>query len=230
MPFLIAIAGPSCAGKSELSSRLSKRLDAPILHLDSYYRDLSHMPLDARGLANFDEPGSLDEPLLLAHIQALARGQAVDKPVYDFARHARAAAVQRLAPSAVMIVEGLFALHWPELRALYGASIYIGARDEVCFERRKQRDIRERGRTPECVREQYEATVRPMAERYVTPTSRFAGLVLDGEAPLSVSERQALHYLNSAMAGAPASNQAWQERQVEQSTSLSERAEASAPK
>ncbi|HBY61785.1 MAG TPA: uridine kinase [Solibacterales bacterium] len=217
-PFLVAVAGPSCAGKSELAARLSAALGAPVIHLDSYYRDLSHMPLDARGRANFDEPGSLDEALLLSQVAQIARGEAVEKPVYDFTRHARAAHTQRVEPAAHLIVEGLFALYWPDLRELYDASIYIGAADEVCFERRIRRDIAERGRTLESVREQYEGTVRPMSERYVIPTSAYAGLVLNGEAPLAESEQRSLDYIIRATRQRTASKPLWQAKRFEAST------------
>ena len=42
---LIGIAGPSGSGKSELSRRLSALTGAPVVSLDSYYRDLTHLPL-----------------------------------------------------------------------------------------------------------------------------------------------------------------------------------------
>jgi uridine kinase len=162
-------------------------LAAPVVTLDIYYRDLEHMPLDQRAQANFDIPDSLDDALLAQHVTLLAQGQTVDAPVYDFKRHIRSAAVQRISPGAVIIVEGLFALYWEPLRALLNLKVYVEAGDATCLARRLERDIRERGRTRESVLEQYEATVRPMAEKYVLPTRRFAGLVLDGTKPIEES-------------------------------------------
>lgn len=183
-PLLIGIAGPSCSGKSELARRLAAALAAPILALDSYYLPLDHLTWEERARTNFDEPAALDEDLLASHLAALARGETIEKPVYDFARHTRAARSEPVAPAAFLIVEGLFTLHWPAVRSALALSVYVEACDEVCFRRRLDRDVRERGRTPQSVREQYDATVRPMAERYILPQRRHAAIVVSGEQPL----------------------------------------------
>jgi len=179
-PYLIGIAGPSCAGKSELAQRLGRMLPAPILSLDSYYRDLAHLPFEERGRRNFDLPEALDEELLAAHLGLLAGGREIAKPVYDMTRHARAGGTERVVPGEFLIVEGLFALYWEDVRRLLGTKVFVEAPDEVCFERRRERDVRERGRTPESVLEQYTRTVRPMAERYILPTREFADVVVSG--------------------------------------------------
>ncbi len=183
-PFLIGIAGASCSGKTELARHLAARLAAPVLSIDSYYRELSHLSLEERALVNFDEPAAIDEPLFISHMEALARGEEVLCPTYDFATHSRTREVTRIAAAPFIIVEGLFALYWPEVRALLGARVYVDTPDEVCFERRLARDTRERGRTEESVRRQYAATVRPMAELYVWPTRRYAGIIVSGMAPI----------------------------------------------
>ncbi|HNY85556.1 MAG TPA: uridine kinase, partial [Candidatus Hydrogenedentes bacterium] len=54
----------------------------------------------------------------------------------------------------------------------------------TALRRRIARDTRERGRTEESVRRQYEETVRPMADRWCRPTRAHAGLVLDGALPV----------------------------------------------
>lgn len=200
-PYLIAIAGPSCSGKSELSKRLSGELRAPVVSLDSYYRELAHLPLEERARMNFDEPAALDEALLLAQVRALAAGRAIDRPVYDFSRHTRSGQFERIEPAPFVIVEGLLALYWPELRALYGTKVYIDAADdEVCFRRRLERDVRERGRTPESVYAQYQATVRPMAERYILPTRAWADLVVSGVEPLELSAAAVLAHVTRTYA------------------------------
>jgi uridine kinase len=184
LPYLIAIAGPSCSGKSELSRSLQQELRAPVLGLDSYYLELAHLPLAERAQMNFDEPAALDQDLLIAQVRSLAEGRAIHRPVYDFSRHTRSGEFERIEPAEFIIVEGLLALHWPQLCALYGTKVYIDAGDEVCYRRRLERDVRERGRTPESVQAQYHATVRPMAERYILPTRARADLVVSGVEPL----------------------------------------------
>ena len=148
---IIGIAGSSGSGKSELSRRLSAATGAPVVSLDSYYRDLTHLPLEVRAETNFDEPASLDDALLLAQCTALAGGQAIDVPHYDFSCHTRVPGTQHIQPGEIVIVEGLFTLYWNDLRHLLHASIYVDLEDETCYARRLARDVRERGRTPESV-------------------------------------------------------------------------------
>ena len=94
-------------------------------------------------------------------LQAIASGRAFDEPVYSFADYARTAETRRIEPTEFLIVEGLFVLYWPELRAMLDTKVYVQTDPDVCFHRRLTRDVAERGRTPESVREQYERTVRP---------------------------------------------------------------------
>ncbi len=183
-PRFIGIAGPSCSGKTRLAQAVARRLEAPVLALDSYYRDLSHLPLAERARVNFDEPAALDHALIAEHLRLLSQGSPVRKPVYDFAAHTRLAATELVMPRAFVVVEGLFALYWEDLRRFYEVAVFVRLDDRECFRRRLERDVRERGRTPESVREQYQATVRPMAERYILPTAGFASLVVSGDRPL----------------------------------------------
>lgn len=202
-PVLIGIAGPSCSGKTELARRLATALSAPILPLDCYYRPLDHLRWEERAQTNFDEPDALDADLLASHIAALAAGQTIDKPVYDFARHTRAPHVDRIVPAAFVIVEGLFTLYWPAVRRSLTLAVYVDASDDVCFRRRLERDVRERGRTPQSVRLQYDATVRPMAARYILPSRVHAAVTVSGEAPLEDTSAAVLARLPGARAPHP---------------------------
>lgn len=186
-PRLIGIAGPSCAGKTEVAVRLATALRAPVVAIDSYYRDLAHLPLEERAQANFDTPESLDEELLISQVRLLSRGEEADIPVYDFTRHVRTEAVERVRAGEFLIIEGLFTLYWEELRRLLDVKVFVSADDSISLGRRLERDIRERGRSRESVLEQYRLTVRPMAEKYVLPTRAFADLVLDGAGPVEES-------------------------------------------
>lgn len=194
-PHLVGIAGPSCSGKTELARWLSARTGAPILNLDHYYRDMTGIPLEVRAKTNFDEPASLDEAEIIADARALADGCNVQAPRYDFAQHTRVPGGEVIVPGRMVILEGLFALYWPELREVLDTRLYVDAPDEVCFERRLARDVKERGRTPESVRWQFETTVRPMAHLHILPARHFAHLVLSGTDPVEVSGERALALL-----------------------------------
>jgi uridine kinase len=203
--YLIGIAGPSGAGKSYLAHHLAERLQAPVLALDHYYRDLSHVPIEERDRSNFDDPAALEHELLIAQVTHLSEGRAIDIPTYDFSVHTRTGETQAFQPAAFVIVEGLFTLHWPELRRLLGTGVYVDMTDDVCLQRRQERDVRERGRTPESVVEQFRATVAPMAERYVRPTQAHAHVVVVGDAAVADAVERVLHHVRqNTGAGLPA--------------------------
>jgi uridine kinase len=193
--YLIGIAGPSGAGKSYLARHLAHQLRAPVLALDHYYRDLSHLPLEERARSNFDEPAALEHELLIAQVADLHAGLAIPVPTYDFALHTRTSSTQWFEPQPFVIVEGLFTLHWPELRRLLTTGVYVEMADDACLHRRQARDVRERGRTPESVVEQFRNTVAPMAERYVRPTRLHADVVLSGDTPIAEGVARVLDHL-----------------------------------
>lgn len=184
-PYLIGIAGPSCAGKSYLSQHITGELDAALLHLDSYYTDLSHLSIVQRAHQNFDSPDALDAALFIEHVRELSKGRAIEKPLYDFTIHSRKKETERIEPRPFIIVEGLFALYWEDVRKLLGTKVYVDLGEDICLERRIERDIRERGRTRESVLEQYHTTVAPMAKRYVYPTRQFGDVVIVGNDHIS---------------------------------------------
>ena len=192
-PQIIGIAGASGSGKTTLAAELARELDGIYFPIDNYYRDLSHMPFAERIRQNFDDPALIESSLLAAHVAALARGESIERPLYDFSTHTRIPdRTELLRPGAFVLVEGLFALYYPELIPLYQMGVYIDTPDEVCFERRMKRDTVERGRTPESVRLQYETTVRPSSIAYVRPSAANAGLIIDGTAALDWKVEQVL--------------------------------------
>ncbi len=195
-PYLVGVAGPSCAGKTELSRHLAAHLGAVVLPLDCYYFDLADRPLEERARFNFDEPGALDHDLFLSHVAALKEGREISRPVYDFATHTRTRSVQPMQPSQFVVVEGLFVLYWADVRSLFGTKVFVNLPDEPCLQRRIVRDVRERGRTPESVRRQFEETVQPMAARYVHPTMAYADLVIAGDNPIEQSVASVMEHVN----------------------------------
>ncbi len=199
LPLVLGIAGCSGSGKTTLAAELARQLDATLFPLDLYYRDLSQFPLDSRHTCNFDHPDSLESELILEHVRALANGEPIQRPVYDFKTHSRVAgAFDTIVPARVVIVEGILALHFEELIPLYNFSIYVNAPNEICLKRRIYRDMMERGRTEASVREQFEATARPMADLYVLPSAARASLIVEGTDALDWSVEQILQRLHQA--------------------------------
>ena len=197
-PLVLGIAGCSGSGKTTLARELCSELSATLLPLDFYYRDLAHLSPDQRSTQNFDHPDSLEHELLTVHVETLAGGGRIDCPIYDFATHTRVAGESLpMQAATVLIVEGILALQYDQLCRLYDFSVFVAAPHDVCLKRRIHRDVRERGRTEQSVREQYDATARPMAERYVIPSAARATLVVEGTESLDWSVEQTLSSLRS---------------------------------
>lgn len=192
-PVILGIAGCSGSGKTTLAQELARELEGTHFHLDHYYRDLSHLSYEDRCGWNFDHPDALEFDLLLSHLRVLAAGRSVQRPVYDFATHTRKPGVtEYVTERHLLVVDGILALHYDRLRPLYDLAIYVDTPDEVCYQRRLARDVRERARTPESVAVHYAETVRPMAEQYVRPSAKFADVVADGTSSLDWSVEQVL--------------------------------------
>jgi uridine kinase len=177
-PYLIGIAGFSGSGKTTVANALARVLPSTIFSLDDYYFDHPHLTYDERCILNYDHPEMFDSVLMAEHLRDLSERKGIERPVYDFPTHSRARRTHFMGPNDYIIVEGLFTLHWPEVRELFGTKVYMEATHDVCLPRRERRDITERGRTQESVRTQYAATVQPMADEFILPTRQHADLII----------------------------------------------------
>jgi uridine kinase len=180
-PIVIGVAGGSASGKTTVSRAILSRVGAEriayIAH-DAYYRDLSHLPLEQRARVNFDHPNSLDNELLVAHIDALCAGESVEIPTYDFADYVRLPQSRLVAPQPVILIEGILIFAEPVLRRRMQIKLFVDADPDLRFIRRLKRDIDERGRSVDSVIDQYLNTVRVMHLEFVEPTKRYADLII----------------------------------------------------
>ena len=183
MASIIGVAGGTGAGKTAIVQALAKRFGGVSLDLDSYYLDRSGISAEERGDLNYDEPSAFDVTLLLDHLRRLAAGEMVWKPRYSFDSYSRTGA-EKLFPASLILVEGLFALWWEELRACMDLKVFVDAPADLRLLRRIRRDVSERGRNVESVLDQYVYTVRPMHKRYVEPTRLHADLVVGNSEPI----------------------------------------------
>jgi len=179
-PLIVGVAGGSGSGKTTVARTIHARLgvDAVFLDQDAYYHDLGHLAFEERVRTNFDHPDAFDTPLMVAHLEALASGQPIDKPTYDFARHTRAEATVRVEPRDVILVDGILLFADAALRRLFDVKVYVDVADDLRFIRRMERDVSERGRSVESVVAQYLGTVRPMHLEFVEPSKRYADVII----------------------------------------------------
>jgi uridine kinase len=184
-PILLGIAGCSGSGKTTLADELARTLGGMRFHLDDYYLDLGHLPFAERTQKNFDDPAMIEVPLLAEHLRTLARGEPIERPIYEFSSYTRVPHhTETVRAGSFLIVEGIFALYYPEILPLYHLRVYIDTPEGLCFERRLTRDVVERGRTENSVRSQYESTVLPSSIAYVRPSAANADLIVDGSGSL----------------------------------------------
>ncbi len=188
--FIVGLAGPSGSGKSTVAKRVASSLNGHVISMEVYSMEMNHLPLEQRAKQNYDAPNVIDVQLLENHIREYAAGHAIEAPIYDFAQHLRVSDQREHIPAkSLLIVEGILALHFAQLRPHFDLSIYLEAPDEICFHRRKVRDITERQRALEFIQWQYENTVLPATRQYVLPSKNYADLVLDSKADLATVEK-----------------------------------------
>jgi uridine kinase len=180
-PFIIGVAGGTGSGKTTVSRSIQAAVGAEriaYLEHDSYYNDHSHLSPEERAHCNYDHPDSLDTPLLVRHLHALCRWEAVEVPIYDFATHTRTPRTQSVSPAPIILVEGILLFSEKELREMMDMRFYVDTDADVRFIRRLHRDVEERGRTLESVITQYMETVRPMHLEFVEPSKRYADIII----------------------------------------------------
>lgn len=177
---LVAITGGSGAGKTWLADRLQRLFGARAGRVmqDSFYRDRSHLPAEERARINFDHPDALDWNCFRDTLGAMASGRVATVPTYDFTTHARTAGGESIEPRPIMLVDGLWLLHRPEIRRLFSLTIFLHCPEQERLRRRVVRDTAERGRTEDSVYAQFSDTVAPMHSLFVDPQARHADLVL----------------------------------------------------
>jgi uridine kinase len=180
-PIIIGVAGGTASGKTTVSRKILDTVGtnhlAYIEH-DAYYRDLSHLPLEQRREMNFDHPDSLENELLISHLQRLLAGKPVNIPVYDFATYVRTDQLKHLEPRRVILVEGILIFVDKKLREMMDIKIFVDTPADLRFIRRLKRDVLDRGRSVDMVIDQYLATVRPMHLDFVEPSKQHADVII----------------------------------------------------
>jgi uridine kinase len=180
-PFIIGVAGGTGSGKTTVTEKVIEAAgigSVATLAQDSYYLDQIDLEPEERRRINYDHPDAFDWDLMIAHLRAVREGEPVFSPIYDFTSDSRSSATVPVMPAPIIVVEGILVLYEPRLRDLFNLKIFVDADPDVRFIRRLERDVRERGRSPESVIHQYLETVRPCHLQFTEPTKRYADLII----------------------------------------------------
>ena len=177
---VIGIAGGTGSGKTTLVKNIIQRFGdvVTIISHDNYYRRRDELTYEERCLVNYDEPAAFETELMTAHLDQLRQGNAIECPVYDFTVHNRSNETVTIVPKKVILVEGILIFADEALRSLMDIRIFVDTDADIRLCRRIKRDVNKRGRTLESVLTQYQTTVKPMHEKYVEPSKRYADLVV----------------------------------------------------
>ncbi len=179
-PLIIGIAGGTGSGKTTLVERLREQFgdDISVLAHDSYYKAHHDLPMEERRLLNYDHPSSFDTDRMIADLEQLRAGRAIERPVYDYTIHDRTEETVTVQPNKVILVDGILVFEDPGLRDLMDIKIFVDTDADVRILRRILRDVKERGRSLDSVVEQYLSTVKPMHEQFIEPSKRYADIIV----------------------------------------------------
>lgn len=179
-PVIVGIAGGTGSGKTTLAEKIQQGVGerSVLIQHDWYYRNLADFSEEERARVNFDHPHSLDNELLCDHLAMLKESRGIAAPQYDFTTHSRAAETLTIEPRPIIVVEGILLFAIPQLRDMFDIKLYVDTDADIRVFRRIRRDIRQRGRDFESIRQQYYDTVRPMHLEFVEPSKRWADLII----------------------------------------------------
>lgn len=194
---LIGIAGGTGSGKTTLAQKIQDAFPAHsvLICQDSYYKDLSHLTIQERAKTNFDHPNSLDFDLLREHLLDLMNGRSIEQPLYNFHTHSREKLTKHVEPAQLILVEGILLFAALELRDLFDLKIFIDTDDDIRLLRRIERDMKERSRDFDSVKQQYLTTVKPMHDAFVEPSKQYADIIV----PMQRQNQIALDMINTTL-------------------------------
>lgn len=182
MPLFIGIAGGSGSGKTTIAknikSKFSKDERVVIIEMDSYYKDFSDLEFKDREKINYDLPKALDFGLLHEHLRLLREMKAIEKPIYNFVKHLRDKNTIHVEPADIVILEGIMTFHRKELRELLDIKVFVDTDADIRLLRRIRRDMEQRGRSFDEIRDRYSRMVRPAYREFVKPTLQFSDIVI----------------------------------------------------
>jgi phosphoribulokinase len=176
-PVMLAIAGDSAAGKTTLAQGLVQALGPDrcvSMCTDDYHRydreERKSLPFTAL------HPDCNYVEILEEHLQALAAGRPILKPVYDHST-GQLTRPELVEPSTFVIVEGLLPLHTRLMRACFDVKVFLDPPEDVRREWKVARDTAKRGYTAAQVMAELERR-EPESAEFIRPQAAHADIVV----------------------------------------------------
>lgn len=177
---IIAVAGGSASGKSSIVKHIDEYFkdDLIVIGHDNYYKAHDDISFDERAKLNYDYPGAFDNDLFFEDLKKLQKGNSIEMPTYDYTVHTRSKETITINPTKIILIEGILVLEDKRIREITDTTVFIDADSDVRLQRRILRDTKERGRSLDSVLEQFIKQVKPMHEKYVEPTKKYADIII----------------------------------------------------
>lgn len=180
--FIIGITGGTGSGKTTIVNEVINLFDASeicLLSSDSYYKNNASLDFNQRDKLNYDIPEAIDFDLLNKHIDLLKQEINIYVPNYCFTTHLRLEKTTVVEPKKILIIEGILILTNKTLRDSINYSVFLDCPRDVRFQRRLDRDIKERGRNYNDVINLFETRLDIMHSEFVEPHKKFCDLILN---------------------------------------------------
>lgn len=177
---IIAVAGGSASGKSSIVKHIDEYFkdDLIVIGHDNYYKAHDDISFDQRAKLNYDYPGAFDNDLFYEDLKKIQKGNSIEMPTYDYTVHTRSNETVTINPTKIILIEGILVLEDKRIREITDTKVFIDADSDVRLQRRILRDTKERGRSLDSVLEQFIKQVKPMHEKYVEPTKKYADMII----------------------------------------------------
>ena len=179
-PKIVAIAGGSASGKSTIVKIIEESFkdDLIVIGHDNYYRAHDDIDFEERKLLNYDHPKAFDTDLFYEDLKKLLAGQEIDMPTYDYTVHTRSTETVKVRAKKIILIEGILVLYEKKIREITDTKVFVDADSDIRLKRRILRDTVERGRSVESCLTQYIEQVKPMHEKYVEPSKKYADIII----------------------------------------------------
>ena len=188
--FIIGITGGTGSGKTTIVNEVINLFDASeicLLSSDSYYKNNASLDFNQRDKLNYDIPEAIDFDLLNKHIDLLKQEININVPNYCFTTHSRLEKTTVVEPKKILIIEGILILTNKTLRDSINYSVFLDCPRDVRFQRRLDRDIKERGRNYNDVINLFETRLDIMHSEFVEPHKTFCDLILNTNENININ-------------------------------------------
>jgi len=173
---VIALAGGTGSGKTTIARDIAVQcelffgLKACVVSMDNYYKNSNIDKFD-----NYDHPDAFNALLLSEDLNLFLSQKSVPLRRYSYSsKESDTVAVMR--DIDLVILEGLYALHFPEIRQISCTNLYLDIDEETRIERRLKRDLCERNISEEENIRMIDNFVKKMHTQYVSKQKKFANI------------------------------------------------------